>query len=123
MERRAAILAAGLLAAGCQTQLDPDQAAFVWRYSAWLDEAKRIPSSSRTADYLALPSFRAIEKMGPPAVPIIQNLLEDGKCERAPDFFLARAVIEIRGWSEKEFKPDAPGEQALCRKVLERLRA
>ena len=110
-----------LLAGGCQTRPDPDRVAFNWRYSAWLDEAKRIAASSRTSDYLSLPSYRAIEKMGPPAVPMIQILLEDGKCERMPDFFLAHAVITIRGWSETEFKPGS--EQALCRSVLERLRA
>jgi hypothetical protein len=32
-------------------------------------------------------------------------------------------VLEIRGWSEKEFAPEPASEQALCRKVLERLGA
>jgi len=65
--------------------------------------------------------------MGPPAVPFVQSLLEDGKCERPPDFLLAHAVITIRGWSEKEFAPAGRSypetEQALCRRVLERLKA
>jgi len=65
--------------------------------------------------------------MGAPAVPLIQSLLEDGKCERAPDFFLARAVIQIRGWKEQDFVPAGrrypETEQALCASVLERLRA
>jgi hypothetical protein len=119
----ACVLAACLLAGGCQTQADAERTVFIWRYAAWRDEAKRIAHSSRTGDYLALPSFRAIEGMGPAAVPLIQSLLEDGKCERAPDFFLAHAVLEIRGWSEKEFAPEPASEQALCRKVLERLGA
>lgn len=119
----AAVLAGALLVAACQTQPDPDRVLFVWRYSAWLDEAKRISSSTRTADYLALPSFRAIEKIGPPVVPYIQSLLEDGKCERPPDFLLAHALIAIRGWNEQEFAVAGSSEQALCRRVLERLKA
>jgi len=119
--------AAGALAVcllgGCQTQADADRTTFIWRYAAWRDEAKRISPSSRTSDYLALPSFRAIEGMGPAAVPLIQSLLEDGKCERAPDFFLAHAVLGIRGWSEKDLAPEDSSEQALCRRVLERLGA
>jgi len=122
-EKLSAAVAVGLLISGCQMAADADRTLFVWRYSAWLDEAKRISFSSRSGDYISLPSFRAIESMGPAAVPIIQGLLEDGRCERAPDFFLAHAVISIRGWSEKDFTPDAPSEQALCRSVLARLRA
>jgi hypothetical protein len=62
--------------------------------------------------------------MGPPALPFIQSLLEDGQCERAPDFLLAHAAITIHVWSEKEFAPEGRSypetEQALCRQVLER---
>src|SRR5262249_47263929 len=53
-------------------------AAFERRYATWHREAKRIQFSSRTHDYISLPSYRRIVALGPHAVPLLQTkLLED----------------------------------------------
>jgi len=90
--------------------------AFARLYAAWRRESERIAFSSNTRDYAALPSFRRIVALGPPAVPLLtQKLTQD----RGIDFMLAEAVVQICGWDRSELA--GASEQALRDNVLKRL--
>jgi len=55
-----------------------------------------------------LPSFRSIVGMGKPALPFLKQKLEENK---ADDWSLAFAVVEICGWNSQDFAgPNGPRE-------------
>ena len=92
------------------------RASFERLYAAWHRESARIRFSSRTSDYVALPSFRKIIGLGPGAVPLLRSKLVG---DRDGDFMLAEAVVTICGWDLADFA--AASEQSFRDKVLERL--
>jgi hypothetical protein len=84
----------------------------------WLEESERVRYSSRTSDYTALPAFRAIVGLGPEVAPVIEEHLEAMGC--AEEFFLAHALVEIRGWEASDIRARAngDGEQAFCKAAV-----
>ncbi len=87
---------------------------FDYYYLRWQRECERISFSSRTQDYTGLPAFRSIIALGRPALPYLQQKMEE-------DFMLAQAVVEICGWKPEEFPHES--EQEFRDKVLAKLRA
>ena len=84
----------------------------------WLVEGEGVRVSSRSADYTALPAFRAIVALGPGVAPVIQEHLEATGCEE--DFLLAYALVEINAWEESDIRAPTSdlGEQAFCKAVI-----
>jgi hypothetical protein len=87
-------------------------------YAQWLEECRKpeISISSSTHTYTNLPGFRSIVALGRPALPFLQEKMEE---DRDFNFMLAYAVLEINGWKHSDFK--ARNEQELCRQVLQRM--
>ena len=92
-------------------------AAFERLYKAWHREAKAIQFSSNTNDYIALPAYRGIVRLGRAALPFLEKKLSQ---DRGADFMLADAVIEICGWDRRALANDSA--QAVRDNVLRRLR-
>ncbi len=86
-------------------------------YQAWHQESKAISDSSRTSDYIGLPSYRKIVALGQASVPLLERKM---RLHRELDFMLAFAVVEIHGWSNKEFIGEG-GEQGFAVRVLQKL--
>jgi hypothetical protein len=82
-------------------------------YVAWHRESAVIAVSSRTGDYVGLPSYRKIVALGPVAVPYIAEKLSG---DSGSDFMLAEAVVEICGWNRSEVA------DASAQKVRDRVR-
>ena len=81
-------------------------------------QAKGISHSSNTGDYLALPGFRSIVQLGPPAVPLLRDRLEAD----ADTWMLAFAVTEICAWDVAPLYRGI-GDNSLREGVLEALAA
>ena len=97
------------------TQADTTKQKFDTLYAQWIAECKRpeISLSSDTHTYTSLPSYRAIVALGRPALPYLQEKMEQ-------DFMLAYAAAEIQGWKRSDFP--ARSEQEFRDKVLERMK-
>jgi hypothetical protein len=87
-------------------------------YADWHRECEKIAVSSRTLDYTALPSYRKIVALGRPVLPFLEEKLSANK---AGDFMLADAVVEICGWDRHDFKTGS-GQQ-FRGEVLQKLKA
>lgn len=109
------IVAAEPLPADASRQLGTEE-QFKALYAQWQQQEASINYSSRTPDYLQLPAFRSIVALGPPAVPLLREVLQAD--EEA--FFLAFAVAEICAWPLDSLYR-GPGDQSVRVGVLEQL--
>jgi len=108
--------------AGCHQQIRPPleeatKGEFERQYAAWHQECEAISFSSNTYDYIGLPSYRKIVALGKPALPYLEQKMEEDK---GLDFMLAFAVVEICGWGKQEFQRGS--EQEFRDRVLRKLR-
>jgi len=87
-------------------------------YAAWHQECEAIRYSSNTHDYIELPDYRKMVLMGRPALPLLEKKLSE---DRADDFMLADAVVEICGWDRRDFS--SKSEQEFRDDVLKKLKA
>ena len=88
-------------------------------YSAWHHDIETEGDGSDNATMqIGRPSFRDIIAMGKPALPFLEQKLEDNKGE---DCLLAFAVVEICGWDRHDFV--GFGAQEFRANVLRRMQA
>ena len=87
-------------------------------HSSWRKECDEISFSSRTTDYIKLPSYRKLIALGRPSLPLFYERL---KSTNGLDFMLAQGVIEITGWERNEFTGDI-GEQSVAANVAKKLK-
>lgn len=86
-------------------------------HSTWQKECDGIKFSSRTTDYINLPSYRKLVALGRPALPLFYERLKN---TNSLDFMLAQCVVEITGWESGEFRGEL-GEQEFAAKVVKKL--
>ena len=107
-----------LLLAGCHHPSAPApstaaEAECEQLYLAWKQECKPVGYSSYSGTYTALPSYRKIVAIGKPALPFLEQKMQE-------DWMLAYAAAEICGWDERSF--GASSGQDFRDKVLKKLR-
>lgn len=109
------LLVSSATAAAAFDSPGPNCSRFEALYSAWRRESGMIAVSSRTPDYVSLPSYRRIVALGPSAVPCLAARMSTHDA----DFMLAEAVVEICRWDRTGVANDL--EQEVRDQVLRRL--